>query len=191
MPLTSCCRLIARSSLEPVLVGLIGLMASMALAGCAPTPRQGPAGAAVAGDAGDDALVDVVFFRADDGAPRPVNVYVDHAYVASLMPGGFTRARVCRGAVGIGAVFDDASLHHPGRLAGGQPVHHETGQTHYWRVAGSPTAAGRLELVASDRARFDAEVRQAQRQTLSRLERRCVDQRAALQRILDRAGRDD
>lgn len=179
-------------------IAVLGLAAGCAATGDGSTVDPGPTGAAD--------RVDVIVYRtADDSDPRPVNLYVDQAYVASLMPGGYTRFRHCAGRAELVAAFDDARRHHHGRLDRNEPVTLMPGHDHYWRVAAapsspsSPTASTRSDrsigaatpglrgLIESDAASFDRDGRHRQRQTISRLAPRdCAASRGAAEPALMR-----
>jgi len=130
-------------------------------------------------------LVDVVLFRTANGQARPVNVFIDHAYVASLMPGGYARVRACSGAVTLSAAFDDARREHQTRLERGQRVVQVGGRTRYWQVDVHSDTAGSAHLTASDETTFRQVATKRQQQTLARLAGSCSQQRAAGRLALD------
>lgn len=167
---------------------LPALVLGLVLAGCASAPAV-PAGERAAGP--DPDQVDVVVFRPPGGLERPVNVYVDHAYVASLMPAGFARLRTCSGSVEVTVASDDSRRQHRMRLVPGEVLDLRPGELRYWRLSPPAAEPGFWRLVASNRSEFEREATRRPSRSLSRLAPTCEAQRQRGRAALDSLARPD
>jgi hypothetical protein len=94
---------------------------------------------------------ELVFYRAGSSTDKPINIYVNHAYLASLLPGGYARTVVCPGANLMAASEDDAAKAHVSRTRTGIETRLGAGEIRYFAVV--EASPGVQELVASDEAK--------------------------------------
>ena len=120
------------------------------------------------------ALATVVMYRlADEGATtarrRPVNVYIDGDYHASLQPDMQTTAVMCAGTNRFSLMLDDTQAALKDKSGGGTDLRLTPGSTQYFRVVVAADGAGALQPVPP--AQAEQELRRATRkvQTISRL----------------------
>lgn len=97
----------------------------------------------------DDA-VDLLFFRelpAGRQVDRPINVYIDGHYQASLVGNAFTRAQLCPGDHRLAVALNDVERRYLTKEEG-LPFKVERGGPRYFRVADTPTGVVTLTAVA-------------------------------------------
>ncbi|GAB4208977.1 MAG: hypothetical protein Fur0019_15290 [Tibeticola sp.] len=98
----------------------------------------------------EDAAVDLVFFRelpAGREVDRPINVYVDGHYQASLVGNAFTRAQLCPGGHRLAVALNDVERRYLTKEEG-LPFKVESGGPRYFRVADTQTGVVTLTAVS-------------------------------------------
>lgn len=104
--------------------------------------------AASSGAKSQDDAVDLVFFRelpTGRQVDRPINVYIDGHYQASLVGNAFTRAQLCPGEHRLAVALNDVERRYMTKDEG-LPFKVERGGSRYFRVA--DTQAGVVTLTA-------------------------------------------
>ncbi|MDP4771272.1 MAG: OmpA family protein, partial [Limnohabitans sp.] len=111
-----------------------------------------------------------VFVYRNNQAPndKPVNIYLNGQYHASLLRGGFSEFCAAPGAVNIKAALDDASKLHASKLDAGQRLDLKAGQTIFLKVDESTSPA--IGLLSGTAAQVKADIESTRRQihTISR-----------------------
>jgi hypothetical protein len=118
-------------------------------------------------------IVEIWFYRKEQDASsrKPINVYVNHSYLTSLLPGGYAKARVCAGDLIFSAAEDDASNHHLTRSISDKPVTLEVGEVHYYAV--QDTEKSKPSIIGSDADKAKEAGLKLQRHTIPRLPVNC------------------
>lgn len=111
-----------------------------------------------------------VFVYRNNQAPndKPVNIYLNGQYHASLLRGGFSEFCAAPGAVNIKAALDDASKLHTSKLDAGQRLTLQAGQTIFLKV--DETTSPAIGLLSGTAAQTKADLESTRRQihTISR-----------------------
>ena len=111
-----------------------------------------------------------VFVYRNNQAPndKPVNIYLNGQYHASLLRGGFSEFCAAPGAVNIKAALDDAARLHTSKLDAGQRLDLKAGQTIFLKVDESTSPA--IGLLSGTAAQVKADIESTRRQihTISR-----------------------
>lgn len=111
-----------------------------------------------------------VFVYRNNQAPndKPVNIYLNGQYHASLLRGGFSEFCAAPGAVNIKAALDDASKLHASKLDAGQRLTLKAGQTVFLKV--DETTSPAIGLLSGTAAQTKADLESTRRQihTISR-----------------------
>lgn len=111
----------------------------------------------------------VLVFRAKQApTDKPVNIYLNGQYHASLLRGGFSEFCAAPGAVNIKAALDDAARLHTSKLDAGQRLELKAGQTIFLKVDESTSPA--IGLLSGTAAQVKADIESTRRQihTISR-----------------------
>lgn len=111
-----------------------------------------------------------VFVFRNNQAPnsKPVNIYLNGQYHASLLRGGFSEFCAAPGFVNIKAALDDASRLHTSKLDAGQRLELKAGQTIFLKVDESTSPAIGLLSGTAAQAKADIEGTRRQIHTISR-----------------------
>lgn len=111
-----------------------------------------------------------VFVFRNNQAPnsKPVNIYLNGQYHASLLRGGFSEFCAAPGSVNIKAALDDASRLHTSKLDAGQRLELKAGQTIFLKVDESASPAIGLLSGTAAQAKADIEGTRRQIHTISR-----------------------
>lgn len=140
-----------RSAVEGCRLGITGLVLVLGVAGCSTgstVERWQLFESASSSAKSQDEVVDLVFFRelpTGRQVDRPINVYIDGHYQASLVGNAFTRAQLCPGEHRLAVALNDVERRYLTKEEG-LPFKVERGGPRYFRVA--DTQAGVVTLTA-------------------------------------------
>lgn len=145
-----------RSAVEGCRLGMAGsllLALVLGVAGCSTgstVERWQLFESASSGAKSQDDAVDLVFFRelpTGRQVDRPINVYIDGHYQASLVGNAFTRAQLCPGEHRLAVALNDVERRYLTKDEG-LPFKVERGGPRYFRVADTQTGVVTLTAVA-------------------------------------------